>query len=875
MALLCQGAISGEAADPVPPKSVEIVRTSDVITIDGTLSEPVWQRPGITQFTQQDPDQGKPATERTEVWLAYDDQAIYVAARLSDESPDSIVVRLVRRDGQINSDDFAVYFDPYHDHRSGFFFGLNAGGTQYDGTLYNDEWNDNSWDGVWEGKVKTDARGWSLEMRIPFSQLRFQHKEEEIWGVNFIREIARKNEKDYLVYTPRNGSGFVSRFPDLVGLEDIDPPRRIEVLPYLSTKAEYVQHAAGDPFNSGSRYTPGIGGDVKFGIGSNLTLDASVNPDFGQVEVDPAVVNLSDVETFFQEKRPFFIEGSSIFDFGYGGANNNWGFNWGTPSFFYSRRIGRNPQGTIPDNASYSDVPTGTHIAGAAKLSGKLGDNWSIGAINAVTSREFARVDTSGRRFDWEVEPLTYYGVFRGQKEFNNGRQGLGLLSTVAVRSLEQGYLQDELNKSSLALGLDGWTMLDSSQVWVINGWVGGSYVHGATARMIALQTSSAHYLQRPDAHHVSVDSSATQLEGVAGRIALNKQKGDFYLNSALGFVGPTFDVDDVGYMWRTDIINGHLVLGYRWNDPGTVTRKANVNVSTFRSYDFGKNLVWYGYWTNGYVQFLNYHSVDWFFAYNPESYSDRRTRGGPLTINPRGFEFGGDINTDDRRIWILGFSADILNYSLGVDHGRYLSGSVQYKPASNLSLTVSPAVTLYRTSAQWVTNVEDPTAAATFGNRYIFAQLNQHEVSAGIRVDWTFTPRLSLQMYVQPLISVGGYSGIKELATPKTLDFTTYGTGNSTVTRNGTDYVIDPDGSGPAVPFTVSDPDFNFKSLRGSAVLRWEYMPGSAIYLVWTQQRVDDSDPGQFRLGRDFSTLFQSIPDNVFMIKLTYWANP
>ena len=875
MALLCQGAISGEAADPVPPKSVEIVRTSEVITIDGSLSEPVWQRPGITQFTQQDPDQGKPATERTEVWLAYDDQAIYVAARLSDESPDSIVVRLVRRDGQINSDDFAVYFDPYHDHRSGFFFGLNAGGTQYDGTLYNDEWNDNSWDGVWEGKVKTDARGWSLEMRIPFSQLRFQHKEKEIWGVNFIREIARKNEKDYLVYTPRNGSGFVSRFPDLVGMDNIDPPRRIEVLPYLSTKAEYVQHAAGDPFNNGSRYTPGIGGDVKFGIGSNLTLDASVNPDFGQVEVDPAVVNLSDVETFFQEKRPFFIEGSSIFDFGYGGANNNWGFNWGTPSFFYSRRIGRNPQGAIPDNASYSDVPTGTHIAGAAKLSGKLGDNWSIGAINAVTSREFARVDTSGRKFDWEVEPLSYYGVFRGQKEFNNGRQGLGLLSTVAVRSLDQGYLQDELNKSSLALGLDGWTMLDSSQVWVINGWVGGSYVHGTTARMIALQTSSAHYLQRPDARHVSVDSSATQLEGVAGRIALNKQKGDFYLNSALGFVGPTFDVDDVGYMWRTDIINGHLVLGYRWNNPGTVTRKANVNVSTFRSYDFGKNLVWSGYWTNGYVQFLTYHSVDWFFAYNPESYSDRRTRGGPLTISPRGYEFGGDINTDDRQTWILGLSADILNYSLGVDHGRYLSGSVQYKPASNLSLTVSPAVTSYRTSAQWVTNVEDPTAAATFGNRYIFAQLNQHEVSAGIRVDWTFTPRLSLQMYVQPLISVGEYSGIKELASPKTLDFTTYGTGNSTVTRNGTDYVIDPDGNGPAVPFTVSDPDFNFKSLRGSAVLRWEYMPGSAIYLVWTQQRVDDSDPGQFRIGRDFSTLFQSMPDNVFMIKLTYWANP
>ncbi len=873
LAIMCQGAVAAEAE--APPKSIEIVRTREAVTIDGDLSEQVWHRPGITQFVQREPDQGKPATEATEAWLAYDDQAIYVAARLHDQSPDSIVVRLVRRDGQINSDDFAVYFDPYHDHRSGFYFGLNAAGTQYDGILYNDEWDDNTWDGVWEGAVRTDSSGWTLEMRIPFSQLRFQHKDVEVWGVNFIREIARKNEKDYLVYTPRNGSGFVSRFPDLVGMSNIDPPRRIEVLPYLSTKAEYVKHPANDPFNNGSRYTPGVGADMKFGLGSNLTVDASVNPDFGQVEVDPAVVNLSDVETFFQEKRPFFIEGSSIFDFGFGGSNNNWGFNWGTPSFFYSRRIGRTPQGSIPDDASYSDVPTGTHILGAAKLSGKLGSDWSVGAINAVTSREDARVDTSGRRFDWEVEPLTYYGVFRGQKEFNGGRQGLGLLSTFAARRLDQNYLIDELNKSSFGLGIDGWTFLDSSKVWVINGWAGTSYVHGTPARMITLQRSSSHYLQRPDAPHVSVDSGATHLKGVAGRIALNKQKGDFYLNAAFGFLDPTFDVEDMGFMWRNDLINTHLLLGYRWEDPNTVTRKVTLNVSTFRSYDFGKNLIWAGYWTNGYVQFLSYHSVDWFFAYNPESYSDRRTRGGPLTINPRGYEVGGDINTDDRKTWIFGISTDIQNYSLGVDHGRYLSGSIQYKPAANLSVSVSPAVNWYTTGAQWVTNIDDPTATATYGGRYIFARLDQREVSAGIRVDWTFTPRLSLQMYVQPLISVGEYTGLKELARPKTLDFTTYGTGNTTLSRDGTDYVVDPDGNGPAAPFTVSDPDFNFKSLRGSAVLRWEYMPGSTIYLVWTQQRVDDSDPGQFRFGRDVSTLFQSVPDNVFMIKLTYWANP
>ena len=871
---MCQCALSAETEAPAIPKSIEAIRTTDNITIDGVLSESAWQHPGMTTFLQSDPDQGKPPTEKTELWLAYDDQALYVAARMYDDAPDSIVSRLVRRDAFVNSDDIAIYLDPYHDKRSGFFFSINVAGTLSDGVLYNDDWNDNTWDGVWEGKVAIDDKGWTAEMRIPYSQLRFQENTTQVWGVNFIREIARKNERDYIVYTPRNESGFVSRFIDLVGIERIDPPRRFEVLPYLSTKAEYTHHASGDPFNNGSRYSPSVGADMKFGIGSNLTVDATVNPDFGQVEVDPAVVNLSDVETYFQEKRPFFVEGSTIFDFGYGGSNNNWGFNWGNPNFFYSRRIGRTPQGSVP-TADFADVPNGTHILGAAKLSGKVGDGWSIGSINAITKREFANLDTSGHRFDAEVEPLTYYGVFRGQKEINNGRQGLGFISTIAARKFSDDRLEDELSGNSFALALDGWTFLDSSKTWVINGWTGMTYVRGKETYMIDLQRGSRHYFQRPDASHVGVDSTASHIQGYGGRIALNKQKGSFYVNSAIGFIDPGFDVNDVGFAFRTDIINGHLVLGYRWREPNTVTRMVNLNVATFRSYDFGKNLIWTGYWTNGYVQFLNYYSVYWWVALNPESFSNRRTRGGPLTLNPRGFEVGGDINSDDRKIWVFGLSTDINNYAQGIDHSRYLSVSIQYKPATNVSISISPSFNWYKTSAQWVTNVDDPTAVATFGSRYLFATLDQREVSAGIRLDWTFTPKLSLQMYVQPLISVGEYTGLKELARPKSLDFNAYGAGNSTIALQGSYYLIDPDGNGPAAPFTVSDPNFNFKSLRGSAVLRWEYMPGSTIYFVWTQQRVDDSDPGTFRFGRDISHLFQSQPDNVFMVKLTYWANP
>src|ERR1051326_35748 len=319
-------------------------------------------------------------------------------------------------------------------------------GAVVEGALYNDEWNDDSWNGVWEGKVHRDDHGWTAEMRIPFSQLRFQQKDQYTWGINFRRDVARRNERAYVVFTPKNGSGFVSRFPDLVGIENINAARQAEFLPYLTTRAEYSSHLPNDPFNSGSRYTPKFGGDLKMGLGPNLTLDGTVYPDFGQVEVDPAVVNLSDVETFFQEKRPFFIEGSTIFNFGSGGTNNNWGFNWPGVTFLYSRRIGRAPQGSTP-NADFADVPSGTDILGAAKITGKVLESWNIGAIQAVTSREFADIQTGSVRSRAEVNPLPYYGVVRAQKEFEKGREALGFFSSLASRQFQDDRLRDQINK--------------------------------------------------------------------------------------------------------------------------------------------------------------------------------------------------------------------------------------------------------------------------------------------------------------------------------------------------------------------------------------------------------------------------------------------
>lgn len=836
------------AKDTVSIKiQIDAIRLAEPITIDGKLSEPVWHNgSGFSQFIQRDPHEGGQPTQKTIVHLAYDDAAIYIGARMFDSAPDSIIARLGRRDAQLTSDMFGFFVDPYYDRRSGFYFSINAAGTMYDGVLYNDEWDDDSWDGVWEAEVQIDAQGWTAEMRIPYSQLRFKNKDRMIWGINFRRDIARKNERDYLVFTPKNGSGFVSRFADLVGIENITPPRRVEVLPYVTTKAEYTQHLPGNPFNDGSKYLPGSGADLKVGIGSNLTLDATVNPDFGQVEVDPAVVNLGDVETFFSEKRPFFIEGSTIFNFGQGGSRSNWGFNWSSPQFFYTRRIGRAPQGSAP-SADFADVPLGTNILGAAKLTGKIGGNWNIGTLHALTSREHAelKLTQDNRRWHSEVEPLSYYGIARAQKEIKEGRQGIGFISTLAARRFDDQRLRDEINSSAFTGGVDGWTFLDANKTWVLTGWAGMSQLRGNEARLTALQRSSRHYFQRPDAGHVEVDSFATSLTGYAGRLLLNKQKGNVIFNSAIGFVDPKFDLNDMGFLFRTDVINGHIGGGYKWTKLGRFTRYRELLGAVFGSRDFDGNMIWMGVWQSGYFEFLNYYSFNYSFAYNPETVNNNRTRGGPLTLNRPGWQANFFLNSDSRKTWVFGLGT--FGYSRGPQNwdGGF-DASVEWKPSANLSVSTGPTLWWNRNFAQYVTVIPDPQATATFGNRYIFAALKQTELSASIRMDWTFTPRLSLQLYAQPLISSGDYFSYKELTRPRSYEFTPY--------------------------LTDRSDDFNFKSLRGNAVLRWEYSPGSTLYFVWTQSRTDYENFGDFRFNRSVNRLTDARPDNIFLIKASYW---
>jgi hypothetical protein len=857
----------------VMKSDVEAFRTNDRINVDGILDDPAWNNSiWFSAFYQRDPDEGASPTEKTEYKVAYDDEAIYFAIRLYDSQPDSIVTRLARRDVFVNADRVFVYLDPYKDRRSGYFFGISAAGNLYDGVFYNDDWNDNSWDGVWEGKTKIDNKGWTAEFKIPFSQLKFHNTEDNIWGINIKREISRKNEVIYQVFVPKKESGFVSHFANLHGLKNLKTPGRLEILPYVTGKAEYTHPDAGNPFNDGSNYTPGIGVDIRTGIGTNLTLNATINPDFGQVEIDPAVINLSDVETFFSEKRPFFVEGASIFRFGQGGARNYWNFNWSNPTHFYSRRIGRVPQGQVESDYDFISSPEGTRILGAAKLTGSLGNNWNMGVIQSVTKREFAETEYNNgvglRKDRFEVEPLSYYGIFRGQKEFEQGHYGLGFISTVTARSFENDNTRKYINNNAVTGGIDGWIFLDSSKTWVLAGWGGFSRIEGTPHRLISVQRNSQHYFQRPDAYHVNVDSSATSLTGYAARIVLNKQKGNFFFNSAFGVIDPKYDINDVGLLFRTDQINSHVGAGYFWSEPTNAYRWLELGGASYVSFDFGGNSTGKGIFHFGSIQLLNYYNANWNLGYSFEGFNNRRTRGGPLTKEPAGVNGSLWINSDSRKNIVIGFGNYAEIYGESKSYGTDFE--IEYRPISNLSLSFNPGYTRNSDFAQWVTSFADPSAVETYGRRYVFAELSQTTISAGIRLNWTLNPNLSLQLFMQPLISAGEYNNFKQLAAASTYDFKNLTA--SEIVEEGNDIKITPAGSTRSI--SINNPDFNFVSLRGNAVLRWEYLPGSVLFFVWTQNRSDFERSGDFMFKRSFDKILDAKADNIFMIKMTYYLN-
>ena len=812
-------------------------RTSASIELDGRLNESAWALAPVTDsFTQIDPDEGRPASQRTEVRVLYDDTFLYVGARLHDTG--RITGRLGRRDMDFgDSDWFGVMIDSYLDHRTAFGFDVNPAGVRHD-EIKTIDIDDYSWDPVWEAATTIDSAGWTAEYRIPFSQLRFSNAREQVWGVQFERIIGRNREYAVSTFIPKSIRGGVPQYGHLLGVEDIRPGKRIEVLPYTVQRASYVDPGS-NPYRDKPEFGTEAGLDLLYRLSSNLTVNAAFNPDFGQVEVDPAVVNLGVYETFFEEKRPFFIEGSEIFGFGAGGTSGG--------QIFYSRRIGRAPSLSPPPGPS--DIPDATTILGATKLSGKVG-GWSLGILEAVTAEEEARfLAPSGSTSRFAVEPLANYFVGRARREWRGGQTYFGGIITSVHRNLTIAPQRDAMHRAAYAAGWD-FRHEFASRGWAVNGDLELSRVEGSANALIATQRRSNHFFQRPDADHLEVDSSASSLNGYSANLRLTKQGGAHWR----GFVGsaftsPQYEVNDLGFAVRTDRRDFAAGLTYLENRPGQFWRRWNVNAQgrSERNFDWQSILNFVS--LSAFGQTLGYWGVSANVQHFLKAYDDRLTRGGPLALRPRSWSGNVNVSSDGRKpVTVAAFAgAQDLEFggwawNVGMDFGL--------KTSTRWNLTAGPSVSRSYTPAQFVQSVPDPTYAPTFGRRYVFAPLAQTSVALETRFNVTFSPTLSLETYVQPLLSSADYGAARQFVAPKTYEFE---------------------------PYTEQVPslDFNLRSLRGNAVVRWEWREGSTIYVAWQQQRSDFQPYGDFDFGRDQRALFGTRPDNIFLVKMNYWLNP
>jgi uncharacterized protein DUF5916/cellulose/xylan binding protein with CBM9 domain len=851
-------------------------RASTPISIDGKLNEPAWSSAAPAgDFIQSYPKVGAPPTDPTEVRVLYDDAALYVGVRMFDAHPDSIAAQLARRDASgIYSDWLHVIIDSYHDRRNAFRFTVNPRGVQKD-VLHSDDRNEDlNWDAVWEVATTIDSLGWTAEYRIPFSQLRFGPAGkgiERVWGIHVMRDIARRNERDSWSPWKQTDPGFVSFEGDLAGIVDIPTPRRLEITPYVSTKLTRAPGNPANPFYRSNDVKPSVGADLKYGLPSGLTLTATVNPDFGQVEVDPAVVNLTAYETFFPEKRPFFVEGANIFNLG----SIQGGPGYGSQQVFYSRRIGRAPQ-RFP-NGLFVDAPEATTIIGAGKLTGKVGA-WTVGVLNALTAEEKARVvDAANVESTTPVEPLTNYFVGRIKRDFRGGNTILGFGGTAVNRDLSDTVFKNLLRSNAEVASADfehRW----SNRQWSVTGALSQSRIGGSRPVIRNAQTSSARYYQRPDADYLQVDTAANSLDGYSAKLGINKS-GTWTFAGTAKSVSPGFEVNDLGFMGRVDYRNLGASGSYNNFTPGKLLRSYNLYIGTNHAWNYGGNKIWTSYFNQVGFNFTNLWS--WYAGgeYDPSAIDDRLTRGGPLGRQPTQYGVWTEIDSDQRKT--VSYNLEAFYYG-DTRHGysKELEFGINVRPSSSVRVTLSPSVTRYRNTIQFVRGATDPLAAATYGRRYVFGDLFQTTLSAETRVEWTLTPLLSFQLYAQPFASAGRFKSFKELSTPATQNYAVYGEDNGStitpvrdpVTGNTLSYTIDPDGAGAAPSFSIDNPDFRTHSLRGNAVVRWEYRPGSTLFFVWQQQREDFLPfEGDFRTGRETRMIFGR-PSNVFLVKATYW---
>ncbi|WP_190811090.1 carbohydrate binding family 9 domain-containing protein [Flagellimonas sp. S3867] len=858
--------------------STEVIRKKIYVTksieqtlppvVDGLLNDKAWNLvEWAGDYIEFQPDENTPPSHQTKFKIVYDSKNLYIGVRCFDAEPDKIVKRLSRRDG-FEGDWIEFNIDSYHDKRTSFSFSVTAAGVKGDEFVSNNGNNwDESWNPIWYTKTNVDEEGWTAELRIPLSQLKFGKEDEQVWGLQSTRRFFRAEERSLWQRKPIDTPGWVSEFGELHGLKHIEPQNQLEIQPYTVTSAETYEAEDGNPFRDGNENDITVGLDAKIGITNDLTLDLTVNPDFGQVEADPSAIALDGFQIFFREQRPFFVENKNIFDFRV--SRSEAGDTFGFDNIFYSRRIGRSPQGS-PDTGDneFVDQPDNTPIIGAAKFSGKTKDGWAIGVLESVTAKKYALIrNEAGEERREVVEPLTNYFVGRLQKDFNNRNSYIGGIFTATNRDNLTQELEF-LHKSAFTGGLDfkhQWNERD----WYVGGNITFSRVSGSEEAIKNTQESITHLFQRVGADHVELDSTRTSLAGSGGNFQIGKVgNGHWKFESGATWRSPELELNDIGFQRQADDIRHYTWIGYQTLKPDSTFRRVGINYNHWSAWDFNGNHNVLRFNTNSWQNWKN----NWFSnlgaTYSPIQYSNFALRGGPRLRQSSGINMWNSVSTDRRKklrfsMFQRGNKAFDNSYRF-----YYIEAGVTYQPINALRVSAFPSLSTNNDKLQFIDNFDDVNGSP----RYLNGQIEQRTLSMSFRLNYTINPNLTIQYWGQPFISRGRYSNFKHIANPtaKRFDDRLQSYAGDQVTFADDSYSIDEDLNGTE-DFSFDNPDFSFVQFRSNLVIRWEYIPGSEIFLVWSQDVSQDGDPSDGLLSSLGDNIFGQKPQNIFLLKATY----
>jgi hypothetical protein len=830
--------------------------------IDGLIDESVWDAAEWAgDFTQKEPYENAAPSQKTAFKILFDDNFLYVALRAFDTEPDKIVRRLGRRDNT-DGDWVAIGISSHYDKLSAFGFIVNAAGVKGDGVVT----NDNDWDDtpqpVWYVKTSIDALGWVAEMKIPYNQLRFSKKDNYVWGLEVMRTLFRKSEFSVWQMVPQDADAWVSRWGELHGIKNIKPKKEIALTPYVMGSVETSEKEEGNPFQTGTKWDYNAGLDGKIAVTNDLTLNFTINPDFGQVEADPSEVNLTAFESYFREQRPFFIEGSNIFNYRISDGH-------GRDNLFYSRRIGRPPHyhPSIEEN-EYATTHDFTRILGAFKLSGKTHNGWSIGLLESVTNKEFTTIDNNGERRKEAAEPLTNFMNARLQKDINKGKTIIGGIFTATNRFINDSTLEF-MPAAAYTGGLDFEQFWDD-RTWNLKAKVVASSVSGSEEAILDLQRAPQRYYQRPDATHRNVDSSLTVLQGTGGSIRAGKiGRGHWRYGLSGGWRSPGLSINDIGFQTRADFVDQSAWVNYVIWNPFSIFRNMRVNISQWTGWDFKGTHLYFGTRASWNAQFKNYWSFRFWGSREFFDIDRHLLRGGPSVRKPGQWNTGMSVKSDERKKLVANFFIfrewGDVNYNSAFDIGFGLT----YQPLPSLQLSLSPSFVHDQGTAIYV-----ETASYANEIRYLVSSLDSKELSINLRINYSITPDLTIQFWGQPFFFSGDYDVFKKVTdagnTNYYSQFHVFNENEIAFNEDENEYSIDENGDGNT-DYSFGNPDFSFYEFRSNFVIRWEYIPGSTAYFVWSQGRTGFHPDGRFSLSDNINYLLDQTPRNIFLLKFSY----